>query len=201
MKLYELQDTSIDDELKKTASSIPSKTDSPPGLNPDGMEGEDSMQEQPGLAGEPPMGAGADMGMGGGGAPMGGGMGMGGPTNQPEAPMQEPEDEEQEKLATKKVDDALYSQVKDLPFATDYDHEKTKVGPYEILQMDNSDLAETRNIVRNKINRLTYVDRYGTYDDPNMRYLEDMLNYVEKVIQTKNQISKKSRMGIEPEKG
>lgn len=209
MKLYELMDTGIADQLRKTAKGIPNKTQSQPGLNP----GEDDIPTTGGptadagtngdAMGGPPMGGGAGGTMGGGmGDPMGAGMGgppmggppmgggMGGPENAPDPAMQEPADPEAEKQEMKKVDDAVMSQVKDLPFAVDYNHEKTKIGPFEILQMDNSDLSELRTICRNKINRIGYTDRYGLYDDPGVQYYTDMLNYVEHVIVAKNEVAR-----------
>ena len=209
MKLFELLDSSMEDQLKKTGAGIADKTESPPGLQdgqvntagglgPDGepMEPgteEGGMEGAPGAAGTDPLAGG---GMGG---DMGGGFG-GGDMNAPESPMQTPEDPEKIEKATKEVDDALFSQVKNLPFAVDFDHKKPKVGPYDILQMDNAELAQTRNIVKNNMAKMQYTDRYGLYDDPGMKYYTAMLSYVEAVINAKNQLAKASRAGIEPKK-
>lgn len=153
-------------------------------------------------------GAGGQMGgqMGGGmGDPMGGGMGGGmggppmgggGPENAPEAPMQVPDEEAE--AETKKVDDSLFTAVKDMPFVTDFSHENSKLGPLEILQKDNTDLAQLRTILRNRINMKTASDQYGLYDDPDMKYYTSMLSFVDQVIQAKNAAAKSSRQGIEP---
>ena len=228
MKLYELANASVDNELQKTGAGIAAKTKSPPGMNPtttepgampgeDGQDpmGDDSMGSggvsgapgmQGGQMGGAPMGgAGGQMGggMGGGmGDPMGGGMGggMGGPpmggapSNAPEAPMQVPDAEAE----TKKVDDSLFTTVKSMPFVTDFSHETSKLGPLEILQKDNADLAQLRTILRNRINMKTASDQYGLYDDPDMKYYQAMLSYVEQVIQAKNAQAKAGRQGIEP---
>ena len=114
--------------------------------------------------------------------------------------MQTAEDPEESEKASKEVDDALFAQVKNLPFAVDFDHKKSKVGPYDILQMDNAELSQTRNIVKNNMAKMQYTDRYGLYDDPGMKYYTAMLSYVEAVINAKNQLAKASRAGIEPKK-
>lgn len=119
----------------------------------------------------------------------------GGPTNSPEAPMQVPGDDEAE---TKKVDDSLFTAVKGMPFVTDFSHDNSKLGPLEIIQKDNADLAQLRTILRNRINMKTASDQYGLYDDPDMKYYQAMASYVDQVIQAKNQAAKAGRQGIEP---
>ena len=86
----------------------------------------------------------------------------------------------------KKVDSFVVASTKTLPYVTDYRHSDTsKINPFKIAQMDLDELYQLRNLVRNTINQNTFSNQFGAYSDPGMRFYQDMLTYVEKVIEAK----------------
>lgn len=110
--------------------------------------------------------------------------------NQPETPQgaidsdtSQPIEPDEDEEPPKKVDSYLVASTKNHPFVTDYDwKEDERLNPYKILQMDLAQLNSLRTLVRTKINMKSYTDQVGLYDDPGMKFYQDLMSFVEKVI-------------------
>lgn len=177
MHLYELQNN-IDDELEKTAQGIG--------------------KPQPGTAtsiqqgGMNPMGApmGGDPMMGGG---MGGDPMMGQQQNMPPIPDGAgPTDQDIDADRVAKVDDAVLSAVSGHPYVTDYNHRDTKkpTHPLQLISADMGDLSRVRNLAKVKIMNKTIRNEVGMFDRPDARFYQDLLSFVERVMQSKKQAAK-----------
>lgn len=122
------------------------------------------------------------------------------PTNEPEGfqgvddlENGETEDDITQKLI-KKVDNFLLASVKGLSYATDYRHDdNSKIHPFQIIQMNMDELNNLRLMVKNLINMKSFSDATGIYDDPGMRFHQDLVSFVEKVIELKRHAIKNSK--------
>ena len=195
--LMELQGSTIDQELEKTAAGIKDATAA--------RGGDMTGMGEPGMGADAGMG---DMGMGMGDAGMGMGMdGTGemlpaaaGPMGlEPDPSMQAGDGLDQaEELETKKIDAAILSQVQSMDYVHRYDHEGSKISPENILQMEMDELNQLRNAVMNTIRINSMQDKVGLYDDPGIKWYEHLRDFVDKVLNLKkraDQPVKKKRQG------
>ncbi len=157
MKLYELDSTGIERELEKTADGI--------GQTNDGIAGADPQA-----------------------APMTDpNTGLQSTANEPEAGLDAmPTDAEDEMEDTKEISDILVSAVGGMAYVDEYDHPTTsKITPEKIMQMDFDELYNLRNIVTNKIHMISLNDKVGMYDDPGVKWYQDLRDFTDRVLSTK----------------
>lgn len=196
MRLYELAADQIDQELENIAKKTGSQTT--PDANVDSLKDidgdgdDDTDQTMGGDMGGMDGGMGGDLGM------MGGGMGgdpMGGPMNDPvKNPDQTANQEEWNDTLKKNIDSYLITTMQSHEYVKNWNHKPgSKTHPMAILAMDNSELATTKTITRNLISNKTMKDQLNVYDDPEMKYLQQLYSYVEKTIQAKNKAAEESR--------
>lgn len=169
MYLYELQASTIDKELEDTARTIgkggqPSDPNAPQGA-PEASTGPMTDPNDP-LGGEEP--------------------------NMPDPGMlDDPSADEIEIAKTKKIDSYVVASIKGHPYISDYRHRSnSKISPDKIIQMDMDQLVQLRNLVRNKISLNSINDQFGLYDDPGMKFYQDMISFVEKIIDGKKLATK-----------
>ena len=99
---------------------------------------------------------------------------------------EDPEEQELNDRLEKKVDDAVRSAVKGHGYITDYRHqESSKIHPFALMTLETNELMNVRRIVRNKMGMETMDDRIGTYDDPQVQFYQDMLSFLDKIIDIK----------------
>ncbi len=161
MKLYELDSTGIERELEKSADGITQTTDANAGADPRAAPMTDPNTGLQTTENEP------DPGLGG-----------------------LPTDIEDEEEETKKISDALISAVGGMSYVDEYDHDSnSKISPEKIMQMDLDELYNLRNIVTNKIHMISLNDKVGMYDDPGVKWYQDLRDFTDRVLSTR----KKSR--------
>lgn len=117
--------------------------------------------------------------------------------NQPQAPMQAAADpmggmdDAEQDDTPKKVDPYLVAAVKGMPYVNDYQFDdEDKIAPYNLLQRSYDELMKVRNLVRAKINMKTMNDQFGLYDDPTMKFYQDLISFVEKTMGIKKKMDK-----------
>lgn len=106
--------------------------------------------------------------------------------NQPDPAggMEPPSDEPD----VKPIDSGLMASTKGLPYATEYSFEDdSKLNPVVIMGMAVGELQNLRNLVRTKINMKTVSDEYGLYDNPEMKFYQDLLTFVERTMSYRKQ--------------
>lgn len=175
-KLLEQTTADIDRDLTQTASQIKnaqtmgggadlggaaSMGDPTFGAAPDPMAGESPLQAQdPGIDPDDPLGGGAT-------------------------------DEEQDELLMQKVDQILISATKGHPYSRGYQHQdSSKIHPYKILGMNMDELNQLRTMARNKANIETFNGELGVYDNPDIKFFQDLVSFVDKVIEVKKSSTK-----------
>jgi hypothetical protein len=107
---------------------------------------------------------------------------------QPETPPAQPDmkQDDSEEEQPKKVDPYLVAAIKGMPYVNEYDFdESNKIAPYNLLQRSYGELIKIRNLIRAKINMKTMSDQYGLYDDPSMKFFQDMISFIEQVMTIK----------------
>ncbi len=172
MLLFELESADIDRELENVASSI----------------------QNAGSAGQPTAGGGMGPEMGDMGAQ--GQMPGEFPANQPQIPGigaegPTPEDED---LFKKKVDQALLSSVKGMDYVTSYRHrESSNLHPFRLAQMDVDEVSDAIQKVRGKMAMISMEVETGKYDNPRLKFFENLLAYLERVLDLKKRGGKEGR--------
>jgi hypothetical protein len=53
------------------------------------------------------------------------------------------------------------------------------------MQMDMDELYNLRNIVTNKIHMISLNDKVGMYDDPGVKWYQDLRDFTDRVLSTK----------------
>jgi hypothetical protein len=100
-------------------------------------------------------------------------------------------DEEEDEMLMKKVDSVLVSAAKGHPYARNYNHEdKSKIHPYKILSMQMDDLQSLRTMARNKANIESFNGDLGAMDNPDIKFFQDLVSYVDKLIEVKKSATK-----------
>lgn len=170
MKLYELQQNNLDDEIENQLKNVA-----------DGMDDQDNQPDVP-VHGNMPTGQ-AD-------------------ENPLSDPSPEPtEDEEREENMSKPIDSGLLSAVQNLPYVSRYNHESSQnTHPMNLLTLDVSDMEKVRNRARNEIASKTMTDAYGLYDDPELRFWQDLVSFMERAITAKRKISGEPAKDVPPPK-
>lgn len=108
--------------------------------------------------------------------------------NMPPGMDEEPDTEEEQ---PKKVDPYLVAAVKGMPYVNDYKFDDdSKIAPYNLLQRSFGELMKVRGLVRAKINMKTMNDQFGLYDDPVMKFYQDMMAFIEKSMMIKKKMEK-----------
>lgn len=177
MRLYELQSSSIDRQLKQTANNI--KRAGPGGPQP---EQPDQGQEMPGSG---PMTNPDDP--------------LGQFQDQPDDPMMSgPSGDEQEEERVKKVDSYVIAAVRGQPYLKkNWNHrDGSPTHPMSIMGMTLDELYNSRNTVRYELQKTTTSDKVGLYANEYVEYLNDMLAFIDSVIDAKKQGTEKN-----PKKG
>jgi len=106
-------------------------------------------------------------------------------------PGAEQTDDEQEELLMQKVDSILMSKTNNHPYTKGYQHqENSKIHPYKILGMSIDELNQLRTMSRNKANLETFNGELGVYDNPDMKFFQDLVSFVDKVIEIKKDSTK-----------
>lgn len=161
MYLYELQASSIDKELENTAQQI-------------GQGGARGPQKSSGPMTDPD-------------DPLGGQE-----QNEPDpGMMSEPGTEDLDVADAKKIDSYVVAKVKNHSYVTDYRHRgNSKIEPFKIIQLELDELNQLRQLVRNKISMSMFKDQFGMYADPTMKFFQDLISFVEDVIETKKMVVK-----------
>ena len=100
-------------------------------------------------------------------------------------------DEEEDEMLMKKVDSVLVSAAKGHPYTRNYNHEdKSKIHPYKILSMQMDDLQSLRTMARNKANIESFNGDLGAMDNPEIKFFQDLVSYVDKLIEVKKSATK-----------
>lgn len=103
----------------------------------------------------------------------------------------DPTDAEQDEALMKKVDATLVAAVKGHKYAKGYRHpDNSKIHPYKILSMTIDELNQLRTMARNKANIDTFNGEMGVYDNPAIKFFQDLISYVDKVIEVKKSSTK-----------
>ncbi len=100
-------------------------------------------------------------------------------------------DEDEDEMLMKKVDTVLVSAAKGHPYARNYNHEdKSKIHPYKILSMQMDELQSLRTMARNKANIESFNGDLGAMDNPEIKFFQDLVSYVDKLIEVKKSATK-----------
>ena len=100
-------------------------------------------------------------------------------------------DEEQDEMLMQKVDSVLVSAAKGHPYARGYNHEdNSKIHPYKILGMQMDELQQLRTMARNKANMETFNGELGAMDNPDIKFFQDLVSFVDKIIEVKKSATK-----------
>lgn len=181
MKLYELRNN-IDDQLNNTAAAIgKTRPGQMNGIGPQ-MGGSDALggpQGAPGGMQPDPMGN-----------PMGGEQMD---PNQPDLPMGAgPTDADMDAERIAKIDASTIAAVSGMPYVTDYVHrdEKSPTHPLQIASASMEDLMSIRNVARAEMLNRSISNQFGLFDRPDTKFYQDLLSYVERVIDMKKQETK-----------
>lgn len=166
----------IDNELEKAASEIGKAT----GAGKDNEVPADAGDEQFGAAPNPEAGA-SPLQMGDEADPLA--------TDDPLASGESEEDEDE--MLMKKVDSVLVSAAKGHPYARNYKHDEgSKIHPYKILSMQPDELQSLRTMARNKANIESFNGDLGAMDNPDIKFFQDLVSYVDKLIEVKKSATK-----------
>lgn len=106
-------------------------------------------------------------------------------------PGSEETDAEQDELLMKKVDNILIAKTSSHPYLKNYKHQdNSKIHPYSILGMQMDELNQLRTMARNKANIETFSGDVGVYDNPDVKFFQDLVSYVDKVTDIKKSSTK-----------
>ncbi len=180
-QLNELASADIDNDLEKAAGEISKSTGAGQDDETAGMGGENAFGDAPNPeAGESPLQAGDEA------DPLA--------TDDPLAAGET--DEEEDEMLMKKVDSILVSAAKGHPYTRNYSHEdKSKIHPYKILSMQMDELQSLRTMARNKANIESFNGDLGSMDNPEIKFFQDLVSYVDKLIEVKKSATKEYTNG------
>ena len=100
-------------------------------------------------------------------------------------------DEEEDEMLMQKVDQVLVSAAKGHKYSRGYNHEdKSKIHPYKILSMQMDELQSLRTMARNKFNIESFNGDVGAADNPDIQFFQDLISYVDKIIEVKKSATK-----------
>ena len=100
-------------------------------------------------------------------------------------------DEAEDEMLMKKVDSLLVSAAKGHPYARNYKHDEgSKIHPYKILSMPMDELQQLRTMARNKANIESFNGDIGAMDNPDIKFFQDLVSYVDKLIEVKKSATK-----------
>lgn len=100
-------------------------------------------------------------------------------------------EEEEDEMLMKKVDSVLVSAAKGHSYTRNYDHDdKSKIHPYKILSMQMDELQSLRTMARNKANIESFNGDLGSMDNPDIKFFQDLVSYVDKLIEVKKSATK-----------
>lgn len=103
------------------------------------------------------------------------------------------EAEKAEKL--KDVDSALIAKVQEMPYTKWNFRHIPNAAPMKIVQMSLDELAQSRNVFRNRMAELMFADRPGLYSDPDMRFVQDGIAFIDAVTDFKKHAERKGKEG------
>jgi hypothetical protein len=175
-QLNELASADIDNDLEKAAGEISKSTGAGQDDETAGMGGDAGFGDAPNPeAGESPLQAGDEA------DPLA--------TDDPLAAGET--EEEEDEMLMKKVDSVLVSTAKGHPYTRNYSHEdKSKIHPYKILSMQMDELQSLRTMARNKANIESFNGDLGSMDNPEIKFFQDLVSYVDKLIEVKKSATK-----------
>jgi len=105
-------------------------------------------------------------------------------------------DEDEDEMLMQKVDSILVSAAKGHPYARNYKHDdKSKIHPYKILSMQPDELQSLRTMARNKANIESFNGDVGAMDNPDIKFFQDLVSYVDKLIEVKKSATKEYSNG------
>lgn len=175
-QLNELASADIDNDLEKAAGEISKAT----GAGQDDETGGEAGAADFGAAPNPEAGA-SPLQMGDEGEELA--------TDDPLASTET--DEEEDEMLMKKVDSVLVSAAKGHPYTRNYAHDdKSKIHPYKILSMQMDELQSLRTMARNKANIESFNGDLGSMDNPEIKFFQDLVSYVDKLIEVKKSATK-----------
>lgn len=178
-QLNELASADIDNDLEKAAGEISKATGGGQDDETAGMGGEAGAEDF-GAAPNPEEGA-SPLQMGDEGDELG--------TDDPLGTGET--DEEEDEMLMKKVDSILVSAAKGHPYTRNYAHDdKSKIHPYKILSMQMDELQSLRTMARNKANIESFNGDLGSMDNPEIKFFQDLVSYVDKLIEVKKSATK-----------
>ena len=115
-------------------------------------------------------------------------------------------DEEEDEMLMQKVDSILVSAAKGHPYARSYNHDDgSEIHPYKILSLQLDELQSLRTMARNKANIESFNGDLGAMDNPDIKFFQDLVSFVDKIIEvkksaTKEHTDKKAGKNTKPEK-
>ena len=184
-KLNELASADIDRELEKTAGEVGKasalaggdETAAGQGAGDNLGAGDFSGAPDP-AAGESPLQAGDDPGELAADDPMG----------------TEATDEEEDEMLLQKVDEILIAAAKGHTYARGYRHpDNSKIHPYKILSMSMDELSSLRTMARNKFNLESFNGEVGAADNPDIKFFQDLVSFIDKVLEVKKSSTKEHK--------
>ena len=178
-KLNELASADIDRDLEKAANDItqatgPGQDDETGGMGAgaDDMGASDFGAAPDPAAGQSPLQGGDELAAD---DPMASGM----------------SDEDEDEMLMQKVDSILVSAAKGHPYARNYNHDQaSKIHPYKFLSMSMDELNSIRTMARNKANIESFNGDIGAMDNPDIKFFQDLVSYVDKLIEVKKSSTK-----------
>jgi len=100
-------------------------------------------------------------------------------------------DEDEDEMLMQKVDTILVSAAKGHPYSRNYNHDQSsKIHPYKILSMSMDELNSLRTMARNKANIESFNGDLGAMDNPDIKFFQDLVSYVDKLIEVKKSATK-----------
>jgi len=115
-----------------------------------------------------------------------------------EDPAPPPPEEEVEEMQP--VDSALLASVKGLPFVSAWEHsDSSKVHPMRVMAMSLDELTNLRNAIRANLNKHMVTDKVGLWDSDPVRYLNDALEFTERVFSFRKDHGDEQQTGVDEE--
>ena len=103
-------------------------------------------------------------------------------------------DDAEDEMLMAKVDEILIAAAKGHPYASGYKHqEKSKIHPYKILGMSIDELQSLRTMARNKFNLESFNGEVGAADNPDIKFFQDLVSFVDKVLEVKKSSTKEHK--------
>ena len=105
---------------------------------------------------------------------------------EPDAPMgTEMSDEDKDEIMSRKVDSVLVAAARNHPYSKNYNHDdSSKIHPFALLSKDLDELHSIRTMAINKERLEKFNNDFGTYENPNVQFFNDLISFLEKIIRS-----------------